>query len=72
MDLSRLTAAVARDTTVNESAITLMTNLSTLLREAAGDEAAVNALADQLDAAQQTLADAVVANTPAAPPAPPA
>lgn len=69
MDLSRLQAAVARDTTVNQSAITLLGQLSQLLRDNAGDATAINALADQLDAQQSSLADAVTANTPAAPPA---
>lgn len=66
-DLARLTAAVERDNTVNQSAITLLNNLSQMLRDAANDPAAINALADQLDAQQQALADAVVANTPAQP-----
>lgn len=66
VDLGKVTAAVERDRTVNESAVTLLTNLSSMLRDAAGDADAVNALADQLDAQQQALADAVVANTPAA------
>jgi len=65
MDLTRLTASVARDKTVNESAATLLGQLSDLIRATAGDPAAVTALADQLDANQQALADAVVANTPA-------
>ena len=69
-DLSRLTAAVERDKTVNESAATLLNQLSTLLRENADDPTAINALADQLDAQQQALSDAIVANTPAAPPTP--
>lgn len=67
MDLTRLQDAVTRDNTVNQSAITLLANLAQLVRDTAGDPAAVNALADQLDAQQQALADAVVANTPAAP-----
>jgi len=64
-DLNRLTAAVERDNTVNQSAITLLNNLSQLIRDNATDPAALNALADQLDAQQQALADAVTANTPA-------
>lgn len=68
-NLDRLIAAVDRDTTVNQSAITLLADLAQRLRDAAADPAAVIALADQLDANQQALADAVVAHTPAAPPA---
>lgn len=67
MDLTRLEEAVKRDATVNQSAITLLGNLSDELRKVANDPAAVNALADQLDANQKALADAVVANTPGAP-----
>lgn len=63
LDLSRLTAAVEKDNTVNQSAITLLTGLSARVRATAGDPAAVNALADALDAQQQALADAVEANT---------
>lgn len=70
LDLTQLTAAVDRDRTVNESAITLLSNLAQMLRDAAADPAAVRALADQLDANQQALADAVVAHTPGAPPTP--
>jgi hypothetical protein len=66
LDLSRVEAAVARDKTVNESAITLFGQLSQLVRDTAGDPAKVAALADALDAQQQALADAIVANTPAA------
>jgi hypothetical protein len=66
LDLTRLEAAVERDTTVNQSAITLLSQLSQLVRDTAGDPAKVTALADQLDAQQQALADAVTANTPAA------
>lgn len=69
-DLTRLTAAVERDETVNASAITLLNQLSQLIRDNANDPAALAALADRLDAQQQALADAVVANTPAAPPTP--
>jgi len=68
-DLARITAAVERDETVNQSAITLLTQLSQLIRDNAEDPAALNALADRLDAQQQALADAIVANTPVAPPA---
>jgi hypothetical protein len=65
--LARIEASVARDKTVNESAVTLLGQLSQMIRDTAGDEAKANELADQLDAQQQALADAIVANTPAAP-----
>lgn len=66
MDLARLTAAVERDKTVNDSAVTLLGTLSQAIRDAAGDPDAINAIADQLDQSQQALADAIEANTPAA------
>lgn len=65
-DLSALTAAVAHDTEVDASAITLLNQLSQMLKDAATDPAAVQAIADALAANAQALADAVVANTPAA------
>lgn len=66
VDLTRLTAAVEKDKTVEQSAITLLGQLSALLRANADDPTAINALADQLDAQSSALSDAVVANTPAA------
>jgi hypothetical protein len=69
VDLARLTASVEKDKTVNDSAATLLTGLAEQLRAVAGDAAAVNALADALDAQSAALADAVTANTPAEPPA---
>ncbi len=61
--LDRLTTEVSENTTVVQSAITLITNLAEQLRQAATDPAAVNALADQLDAQSNALATAVAANT---------
>lgn len=66
LDLKRMTAAVEAGKTVDESATTLLGQLAQLVRDTAGDPAAVNALADQLEAQQASLAAAVVANTPAA------
>ena len=63
--VAKMTTAVERDKSVNDGAITLLGQLSTALRNNASDPTAINALADQLDASQQALADAIVANTPA-------
>lgn len=73
MDLTQLTAAVSADTDAVASATTLLGQLAQALRDAAGDPAAVNELAAQLDANTAALSAAVVANTPAttAPPAEP-
>lgn len=71
--VSDLEAKVAAETTVEESAITLLTNLTQLLKDAlAGggtpDEvvARVSAVTTQIDAETQKLSQAVVDNTPAA------
>lgn len=68
-ELDRLTTEVAETKTVTQSAIVLLGQLSDLIRQNANDPTALNALADQLDSNQADLANAVAANTPAAPPA---
>lgn len=69
VQLDALTAQVAQNTTVIESAITLIQGLKTALDDAiaSGDPAALQALSDALAAEDQKLADAVAANTPAQP-----
>ena len=63
--LDALTAQVAKNTEVDESAIVLLQGLKAKLDEAitSGDPAAIQALSDQLGASTQKLADAVAANT---------
>ncbi len=82
-DLSALDAAVsaveaetAAQTDVGNSVVTLLTQLSGVIDSLKTDPAALEALAERLSAAStsgvsvnQLLADAVVSNTPAAPPA---
>lgn len=75
--LDALAAQVAANTTVVQSAIVLINGLKTSLdaaiaAQADGDNgAALQALSDQLAATDSALANAVAANTPAAPaPAP--
>jgi hypothetical protein len=63
-----LTAAVGRETDVTQSAITLITNMSRQMKEVSVDPN-VQALADQMAANAQNLAQAITANTPAATPA---
>lgn len=65
--LTRLTTEVSENTSVIQSAITLLGNLSQIIRDNAGDPAALGALADQLDTQSNSLAQAITANTPAAP-----
>lgn len=67
--LSDLQAAVAREDTVVDSAITLLQGLKSQLDAAiaSGSEADLITLSEDIGARTQALADAVAANTPAAP-----
>ena len=73
LDISKLQAAVANETTVEQSAITLLTTLSaeiqTLINASGNtvDPAALQAIVDSMNTSQAALAAAVTANTPAAP-----
>lgn len=68
-DLTQLTADVAADTSVDQSAIVLLQGLKAALDSAGTDPVALAALSTQLEANAVALAAAVTANTPAAPPA---
>lgn len=70
--LDRLTAEVAEIKAAGAAAATRLDEIAARLREAAGDAAAVNALADELDAAGNALVAAVERNPVEEPPAPPA
>lgn len=72
--LDDVLADVAAETTVTQSAITLLQGLKAQLDAAiaAGDLTKVQAIADGIEANTASLSAAVIANTPAAPPAPPA
>lgn len=65
--LTDLQAEVEKVKTVEASAVTLITQIAQMLRDAiaAGDPAALTDLAAQLDTSATALADAVAANTPA-------
>lgn len=67
--LDDLKGQVARNTTVTQSAVTLLQGLKQKLDDAiaSGDPAQLQALSDQLGKDDQALADAITANTPAAP-----
>jgi hypothetical protein len=69
--LDRITAEVSEMTDAAASAVALLDTIAAKLHAFAGDPAAINALADELDASGAALAAAVVRNTPAdeAPPA---
>jgi hypothetical protein len=66
--LQELQTQVAANTSVEQSAITLIQNIAAMLAAAKTDPAAIQALADQLKNSADALSAAVVANTPAAPP----
>ena len=68
--MDRLTSEVAETSTAVDSILTLVEGLAQQIRDNAADPVALNKLADELDAKQQKIADAVAANTPA-PPVPP-
>lgn len=63
-DLSRLTAAVEKQTTVTQSAITLIQGLAQAIRDLPANQKAIDDLAAEVDAKAQALSDAVTANTP--------
>ena len=63
-ELARLQTEVAEIGGVVDSAITLIGGLAQQIRDLSGEPAALNALADDLDAKAALLAAAVVANTP--------
>ena len=65
-ELDRLTASVAAEDTVIDSAVALINGLAQQIRDHANDPAALNALADDIDAKSAALSEAVTANTPAA------
>lgn len=66
-EVQRITQEVAELKTVNQSAVALLQSLSQLIRDNIDDKAALTQLANDIDAETNTLADAVTANTPAAP-----
>ena len=71
VQLDRLTAEVAETRTAVNSVITLVAGLAQQIRDLKEDPAALEALANELDAAQAEIAAAVTENTPAEPPAEP-
>jgi len=65
-DLTELQAAVAADTSVTASAVTLLQGLAAQLAAAGTDPAALAAIVSDLNENTDALAAAVAANTPAA------
>lgn len=72
LNLEALTAEVAENNDAVQSAVTLIQALADELRASGGDQAAIDDLANQLDAAGTSLAQAVVDNTDSGTPEEPA
>lgn len=70
-DIDTLTAQVAQNTTVEQSAITLINGLAAQIAAAGTDPAKLDALQAQLKTSADALAAAVAANTVPPPPPPP-
>lgn len=72
-ELDRAVASVEKLESAVDGMVSLLNTLSQLIRDA-GDssnvKAALTKLADDVDAKAQAAAEAIAANTPAAPPAP--
>lgn len=71
VELDRLTQEVADTKSSVDSVIALVEGLAQQIRDSVNDPAALNALADELDAQQGRIAAAVSANTPTPPAEPP-
>lgn len=72
IDVTKLQKSLTDETNATVAATNLMVQLSAAIKNAnsSGDQAAVDALADQISANAAGLAASVVANTPADPNAP--
>lgn len=64
-ELDNLTSEVARNTSVDQSAITLLEGLADKLEAMKTDPAKIQALADEMRGSSDALAAAVAKNTPA-------
>jgi glutamate-1-semialdehyde aminotransferase len=66
-ELTALQAQVAQNTTINGSAVTLISGIAAQFAALKDDPAAISALSDQLKTSANDLSAAIAANTPAAP-----
>lgn len=64
VQMDTLTAAVTKNTGLDESIIALLQGLAAQITDTAGDKAKALALADELNAKSDALAAAITANTP--------
>lgn len=70
-ELERVQTEVTEISGTVDSAVALLNKLAQLIRDNAGNPAALNKIADDLDSKGNALAAAVVANDPDVPPPPP-
>jgi hypothetical protein len=63
LDFFRLETEVSENTTVIQSAVTLLTGIAQAIRDAAADQTKILSLADTLDQQTAALAGAIAANT---------
>lgn len=61
--IDRLTARVENMESASDSAVTFIQGVGQMIRDAADDPAALDALATRLDAKAQSIGDAIAANT---------
>ena len=64
LNFDRLEREVGELTTVVDGVVALLTALATEIRDSAGNQAKMEALADKIDAEQARIAAAVAAQTP--------
>lgn len=67
LDFTALRSAVAQETTLDQSVITLITQWAAQIQAANGDQTALNEIVGTMQSNAQSLSAAVTANTPAAP-----
>ncbi len=63
-DLTRITSEVTEMSDAVDAGVALLTDLAQRIRDNSTDPAALEELADKLDASGNKLAEAIVANTP--------
>lgn len=65
-EIDTLTTDVENNASVTDSVVTMISGLAQQIRDLSGNPAALQELANSLEASTKKLSDAVVANTPAA------
>jgi hypothetical protein len=71
-ELARLTTEVSEIEVVRDAVVTFIQGLAEMVRANRANPAELDALATRLDSTAASITDAILANTPAGPEAPPA